>query len=215
MTETQTTPRRRIWPWLVAIGCGALACVTLMILAAALLVGGGLAYFGLQEWAELEDWDPTTAPWEEIAISLPDDGGQVIFLRQQAYPMLMDYNQKLRLELTGQTPLVVEMPTNIGGNRTFTNVYWVAEGIGGHATLQLIDCWGMYVVDIEAPPTTALWVTHLEGEWQLNGAPEDTPALLESLADHQYLGCLSEREWPLRFIPASEAPETEIDFVGD
>ncbi len=214
MTETQTTPRRRIWPWIVAVGCGALACVTLMILAVALLVGGGLAYFGLQEWAELEEWDPTTAPWEEIAIPLPDEAGQVVFLRQSAHPMLAEYNQQLRLELIAQAPITVAMPMNVGGT-TFTNVYWVAEGVDGHATLQLIDHWGMYVVDLESPPATALWVTRLEGEWRLNGAPEETPALLESLADHQYLGCLDGRKWPLRFVPAAEAPETEINFVGD
>jgi hypothetical protein len=214
MAETQTTSPHRRWPWIVAIGCGMLACVMVIGLLIVMGVGGGLAFLGLREWAQSQNWNPTDEPWEEIAIPLPDDWGQVIFLRQSAHPVMAEYNQKLRLELTGQPSQIVEMPMNVGG-RTFTNVYWVAEGVDGHATLQLIDHWGMYVVDLEAPPATALWVTHFDGVWRLSGAAEETDALLEALADHEYLGCLDGKEWPLRFVPASEASETEIDFVGD
>lgn len=213
MAETQTTSPRRWGLWVVGIGCGALACVMLVLLAV-LAVGGGLALLGLREWAQNQNWEQADEPWTEVAIPMPDDWGQVVFLRQSAHPVMAEYNRKLRLEPTGQTPQVVEMTMNVGG-RTFINVYWVAEGVDGHATLQLIDHWGMYVVDLESPPATAPWVTHWEGEWRLNGAAEETDALLEALADHEYLGCLDGKEWPLRFVPVSEAPETEIDFVGD
>ncbi|MGC9394095.1 MAG: hypothetical protein ACP5J4_04505 [Anaerolineae bacterium] len=213
MAGTQTTSSRRWWPWIVAIGCGALACVMLVLLAV-LAIGGGLAYLGLREWAQNQNWEQADETWTEVAIPLPDDGGQVVFLRQSAHPVMAEYNRKLRLELTGQTPQVVEMPMNVGG-RTFINVYWVAEGVDGQATLQLIDHWGMYVVDLVAPPDTALWVTRFDGKWRLNGNAEGTDALLEALTDHEYLGCLDGQEWPLRFVPASEAPESEIDFVGD
>ena len=213
MAGTQTTSSRRWWPWIVAIGCGVLACVMLVLLAA-LAVGGRLAFLGLREWAQNQNWEQADEPWEEIAIPMPDSWGQVIFLRQSAHPVMAEYNRKLRLELPEQSPQVVEMPMNVGG-RTLINVYWVAEGIDDHATLQLIDHWGMYVVDLEAPPTTALWVTHFDGEWRLNGNAEETDALLEALADHKYLGCLDGQEWPLHFVPVSEALETEIDFVGD
>ncbi|MEJ5309968.1 MAG: hypothetical protein WHX52_09360 [Anaerolineae bacterium] len=213
MTERQTTSPSRRWLWIVAIGCGALACVMLALLAV-LAVGGGLAFLGLREWMQGQNWNPDDEPWIEVAIPLPDGWGQVIFLRQSAHPFLAEYNQKLRLELTGQPPVVVEMPMNVGGS-TFTNVYWVAEGVDGHATLQLIDHWGMYVVDLEDPPATALWLTRFEGVWRLNGAAEKTDALLEALDDPEYLGCLNGKQWPLRFVPASEAPEAEIDFVGD
>lgn len=212
MTETRTISRR--WPWIVAIGCSVLACMMLTGLLVVMAIGGGLAYLGWREWKQFESWKPADEPWEEVAIPLPDDWGQVVFLRQSAHPMLAEYNQRLRLELTAHSPVTVEMPMNVGG-RTFTNIYWVAEGIDGHATLQLIDHWGMYVVDLEDPPDTALWVTRFEGVWRLNGAAEETPALLESLVEHEYLGCLDGNEWPLRFVPVAEAPETEIDFVGD
>ncbi len=194
--------------WGLGLGCGMLACLALVIT----LIIGARWWDSLDGgWALVED-----APWTETVIPLPEACGQLVFLRQSAHPFLAEYNRKLRLEREGTELHIIEMPMNVGGS-TFINLYWIAFGPKGHATLQLVDHWGMYVMDVEHPGTS---VTHLfrtqEGEWRINGGTrEETQALLDTLQDPIYMGRLDGSQGPLRFIQRDEAPEVPIDFVGD
>jgi len=130
-----------------------------------------------------DDWDRELEPWQEVPIPLPSGVPTVTFLRRHAHPFLAEYDRKLRIGVEA----MVDLPTNVGG-RTLTNIFLIREGDGRGPILHLCDHWGHCFVDLVEARTVE--------------ARADPPG--------EYVGRLDGSDYPLRFVPASEAGPAAI-----
>jgi hypothetical protein len=172
---------------------------------------------------------------DECAIPLRDRPDRVTFLRTHIHPFMAEYSRRLRIERPGVEPVCCPLPVNVGG-RTMINVYWLDERDGFGPMLLMRDHWGESLIDLERRET--LHIVRVGADRIFAGRLDDERAghgwmgSDESLYVHvgrnrateitehgidkrlKYIGRLDGRTWPLRFIPAADAPEERVRTIG-
>lgn len=213
----------------VLLGLG----VGLVVLALVICLGH-LAVKSL--YGPVEGFDEESQPWSECAVQLPNESGRVVLLRRCLHPLFAEYDRQIRFEVGDDPNTVCWLPTNCGG-RTCINVYWYPANRAEGPYVKLRDSWGVYVLDLqrktasilrehngvryigEIPPqsdgsVSSGW-SKADGrkDWTYTVGKNEGRKLNGLLAEAKglYLGRLDSRTGALRFVPADEAPEEEID----
>jgi len=220
------------WQKITLIGCG-----TCLVLAACAGFGG---FFLLRHAfiASMEDFDESKQPWTECALPHPGVSSPLTFMQKSIHPFLAEYEYKIRFG-TGTTTVERWLPLNCGG-RTRMNAYWYPSYDVFGPAIRLQDHWGEYLVRVqdqktyrllrykgqvfageitESSPGTSMGESHpVDGEPEIHASVGDNKA--EDVTDTnvgresgEYFGRIDGQDYPVRFVPASEATEVEIEMM--
>jgi hypothetical protein len=223
----------RVVAYAVTVGLVVLTIVTwptVKLIPMMFQMGRGL---GKAMMESVDSFDREAQPWEETSMSLPEGHGKLTFIRRQAHPMLVEYDQRLSFPSPAGTNITVDLPMNTGG-QTAVNVYWYPKTLDGGPSVRIQDKFVECVIDLH--DGTALQLHRYEGkvyQAPLSGSGSRSITLIEgkeavvTLGEHTaqvttgvfttdngaYLGRFDGNRSSYGFLPVIEQPEEKIDTM--
>ena len=216
---------------LVLAGCGGCLLVALGALVVLVWTARGI---GDAIFDGMDDFDPEQQPWTECRIPLPEDYGDLVFLRRHIHPFLAEYDRKVRFETKLANGEEAWLMVNTGG-LTRINVHWYPAEAGEGPWVKLQDHWGEHLADIGHGTTSTVfrvdghtfagqlttgdegygWVRNADGNLTARGGESKARDITGTgpAGTGTYLGRLDGTDGPVRFISAAESPEQPIEMI--